>query len=48
MPDMGTSADGSEARAKSKTLPERLLAFDFGTKRIGVAGGLSLTGTGSP
>ena len=48
MPDMGTSADGSEARAKSKTLPERLLAFDFGTKRIGVAGGLALTGTGSP
>ncbi|MEO6698517.1 MAG: Holliday junction resolvase RuvX [Paraperlucidibaca sp.] len=29
-------------------LPDRLLAFDFGTKRIGVAGGLALTGIGSP
>jgi putative Holliday junction resolvase len=29
-------------------LPERMLAFDFGTKRIGVAGGLALIGVGSP
>lgn len=29
-------------------MPERVLAFDFGTKRIGVAGGLALTGTGTP
>lgn len=34
--------------AQQRPLPERLLAFDFGTKRIGVAGGLALTGTGSP
>lgn len=29
-------------------LPERLLAFDFGTKRMGVASGQSLTALGSP
>lgn len=39
--------DGS-MQAFEKPLPERVLAFDFGTKRIGVAGGLALTGTGTP
>lgn len=29
-------------------LPERLLAFDFGTKRMGVASGQSLTALGAP
>lgn len=29
-------------------IPERVLAFDFGTKRYGVASGIALTGEGSP
>lgn len=29
-------------------LPERLLAFDFGTKRMGVASGQVVTGLGTP
>ena len=48
MPDMSAPTDGSELLAQTRPLPERLLAFDFGTKRIGVAGGLALTGAGSP
>lgn len=29
-------------------IPERVLAFDFGTKRYGVASGVALTGDGAP
>jgi putative Holliday junction resolvase len=38
----------NSARSDHRTEPSRLLCFDYGAKRIGVAVGQSLTGTATP